>query len=113
MKKYSWENAQKLLADKTQENTIFLLVFTKKNDLESLIMRQCYQDVDIHFKFDSNIQVIEVDIDESQIFQDINNKYVIMQVPAFFVIKNNEIKRKGLGFYPREIMIDFIEENIE
>ncbi|AIA29560.1 hypothetical protein MCAL160_0398 [Mycoplasmopsis californica HAZ160_1] len=113
MKKYNWDHAQKIISDKKYANFIFFVVFTKENDLETAIMSDTYEYVENHFKNENMVKFLEVDIEEAGIYRDINNIYLVMQVPMFFVIKANKILRRGAGFYPYEIIIDFIEENIE
>ncbi|MCS4536808.1 thioredoxin family protein [Mycoplasma sp. CSL7475-4] len=112
MKLYSWEETQKIISNKANSDKIFFVAFTKQGDKESIIMNSTYEYIEQKFIGENNIKFINVDIDEAGIYKDINDQYKVFDIPTFLIINNNQVKKRGSRYYPREIIVDFIEENI-
>lgn len=113
MKKYAWDEVQSTIENRVNSSVIFFVCFTKSNDIDSLTMLNTYEEVEEQFKHNSNVKFMNVDTERTNIYKDINDSYKIWQSPKFIVIYNNKVKRSGSGIYPKEIIIDFIEENLE
>ncbi|QBF34719.1 thioredoxin [Mycoplasmopsis phocirhinis] len=112
MKTYSWEEAQKIIANKQNAEKIFFVIFSRQNDKDSIIMSSTYEYIEQKFTSQTDVKFMNIDIDEAKIYKDINNIYKIFDIPTFLIIVNNQIKKRGSKFYPHEIITDFIEENI-
>ncbi|TQC54192.1 thioredoxin [Mycoplasmopsis mucosicanis] len=112
MKQLNWDEAQHIISDKKNKNKVFFVVFTMHNQFESAVMEYIYDEIFQDFKNEGNVKCIQIDIDEAKIYQDLNDKYHILSVPIFLIIQNNQIKKRGIGFYPKEIIVDFIEEHL-
>ncbi|MBU4689700.1 hypothetical protein KQ878_03355 [Mycoplasma zalophidermidis] len=113
MKITPWEDALKLITNKENTNVTFFVIFTRHQDWNCMVMSEEYKIVRKHFQNEKSVQFLHVDIDESKLLTEINSPFRVLQAPTFLIIFNNKVKRSGSGYYPREIMIDFIEENLD
>jgi len=57
----------------------------------------------------SSVEFVKADVDE---LRDIARQYGIMSVPTLILFKNGNIVSQKSGFMPKEILSDWINENI-
>lgn len=57
----------------------------------------------------SSVDFVKADVDE---LRDIARQYGIMSVPTLILFKNGNIVSQKSGFMPKEILSDWINENI-
>lgn len=112
MKKMLWKDAQNLYENHKYANHIFFILFVLDNDLNSRLMKEIVHKVEKHFDDYNGIIFIEVDAIEAELYQVPNNKFQVLQTPTFCIIKNKNIYNAGHNLYPKEIIIDWLQEAI-
>ncbi|WP_029513597.1 hypothetical protein [Mycoplasmopsis primatum] len=112
MKKVKWETAQNIYKNPDANNDVFFIFFTLENDLNSLLMKSVIKEVEHHFIHNSNVLFLEIDAIEAELYREPNTKFQVLEVPTFAIIKNNNIYNIGHNFYPKEIIIDWLDDII-
>lgn len=57
-----------------------------------------------------DIKIVKVDVDESQVTA---SEYQIMSVPTLLLFVDGEVKARAGGYMPKELLMEFIENNKE
>lgn len=55
----------------------------------------------------ANVKIVKVDIDESR---DLAREYGVMSVPTLLLFKNGTLVSQKVGFMPKEMLIEWINE---
>lgn len=55
-----------------------------------------------------DVKIVKVDVDENQVTA---AEYQIMSIPSLLLFVDGEVKAKTAGFMPKEMLIEFINDN--
>lgn len=113
MNKTPWEQAQSIIANVNNRDNIYFLEFTADWCFDCRAMQPVISEVIEYFKNNNKVVFINVDAEESGLFRKPNTKYQVLQIPTFAVVKGNNILHLGHNYYPKELLISWIEEAIE
>jgi len=57
----------------------------------------------------SGVKIVKIDVDECP---NLSRKYGVMSVPTLFLFKDGKEVSKQNGFMPKEVLLDWINENV-
>jgi len=57
----------------------------------------------------SGVKIVKIDVDECP---NLSRKYGVMSVPTLFLFKDGKEISKQNGFMPKEVLLDWINENV-
>lgn len=110
MNKVKWEDAQNIIKNPNNRDNIYFVLFTLENDSSCRLMQPVIDVVENYFANRNYIIFLEIDAKETGLYLVPNNKFDLLQVPTFCIMKDNKINYIGHYFYPKEILIDWITE---
>ncbi|WP_255473571.1 thioredoxin family protein [Mycoplasma sp. NEAQ87857] len=95
----------------TQDKLIFL-TFTTKWCGDCKMMKPVIQRLSEKYQNKKNVTFIEVDAEEAKLFREVDNKWNVLRVPTFILLKGQEIVEKGYEYIPEEILSNWIDKKI-
>lgn len=99
MERVTWKEAKtRFLTDKK-----YLVVFTTNWCGDCKMMKLTLKDIEKNY-VNKNIQFIEIDAEEADIFRKKNYGFEVLKVPAFYTVFNNEKKLIGYEYVPIPII---------
>ncbi|MGZ9413506.1 thioredoxin family protein [Mycoplasma sp. 480] len=104
----SWEEAQKHI-----ENGVVYLEFTTTWCGDCKMMAPVVQKVADHFDENSGLKMINVDAEEAQLFRKEGTRFEVLRVPTHLVLKDGKILNKGFEYFPKEVLIEWIENALK
>ncbi|WP_027120811.1 thioredoxin family protein [Mycoplasmopsis lipofaciens] len=110
MIKMLWNDAQSMFNNKKYKDKIFFIEFTTEWCGDCKMMAPIIQNVVKHYENSNEIIFIEVDAEEAKLFRNPLSEYKVLFVPTHLIVKNGKIIKTGYNYYPKEILIDWIEE---
>ncbi|RMX34935.1 thioredoxin family protein [Mycoplasmopsis fermentans] len=113
MKQVAWNEVQNMVANSNNENNIYFITFTTSWCPDCKVMKPVVESVEEEYKEYNEIIFLEVDAEKAQLFREINNRWKILHVPTFLIMKNNKIIQRGENYYPKEILCDWVEKVLE
>ncbi|MBN3534593.1 thioredoxin family protein [Mycoplasma procyoni] len=108
LKEMKWADAQKEI-----ESGVVYLEFTTAWCGDCKMMAPVVKQVADHFSEDSKLKMIKVDAEEAQLFRKEGTKFEVLKVPTHLVLKNGEILNKGFEYFPKDILIEWIENALK
>ncbi|RIV16578.1 thioredoxin family protein [Mycoplasmopsis gallopavonis] len=111
LKKYSWAEAEAII-NKNQDDKLIFLEFTTTWCGDCQMMRPIVQQVVSKYSNNPNIQFIEVDAEEAQLFRNPDTKWKVLKVPTLMLIQGQEILEKGYEYIPAEILESWIDKKV-
>ncbi|WP_426461115.1 thioredoxin family protein [Mycoplasma hafezii] len=111
MKKYLWEEAQRIINSNTEKKLIFA-EFTTIWCGDCQMMKPIVNQVAEKFKNNPNIKFIEIDAEEAQLFRKVDTKWKVLRVPTIMLIQGQEIIEKGYEYIPSEILENWINKKL-
>ncbi|MCE6115347.1 thioredoxin [Mycoplasmopsis agalactiae] len=112
MTKMFWRDAKSLYENPRNADSIFFILFVLENDLNSRLMKEIVSKVENYFSKYTIIKFIEIDAVESGLYQVPNTRFQVLETPTFCILKNNTVYNLGHNLYPKEILIDWLQEAI-
>ncbi|WP_036452136.1 thioredoxin domain-containing protein [Mycoplasma buteonis] len=111
MKKYLWEEAQKIIND-NPDNKLIFAEFTTTWCGDCHMMRPIVNQVANKYKDNPNITFLEVDAEEAQLFRRVDTRWKVLRVPTILLIQGQEIIEKGYEYIPGEILENWIDKKL-
>ncbi|UWD34237.1 thioredoxin family protein [Mesomycoplasma molare] len=108
LKKLTWEEAQKEIND-----GVVYLEFTTTWCGDCKMMSPIVKQVENHFKDEPRLKMINVNAEEAQLFRKEGTKFEVLRVPTHIVLKDGEILNKGFEYFPKDIIIEWIESALK
>lgn len=111
MKNYSLEEVEKIL--EKEKEKVFYLEFISETCGDCIAMKPVVDEVVEHFKGNENFKFMRIDVKGTNLWGNPDTKWEVLRVPTHIVIKKGEIFRRGFEYFPKEILVEWIEEALK
>ncbi|WGI36678.1 thioredoxin family protein [Mesomycoplasma lagogenitalium] len=108
IQKMSWADAQKVI-----DNGVVYLEFTTEWCGDCKMMAPVVKQVEQHFQNEERIKMINVDAEEAKLFRQANTRFEVLRVPTHIVMKDGKILNKGFEYFPKDILIEWIDQALK
>ena len=108
MKEVIWKEIEPIIYNEHNKDTIYFLEFISKRNQEWKVMNKIIQKVEEYFKNNNKVVFLQIDADESSLFNNLNSNFEVIRIPTHIIMVNKKIIFKGYDNYPKEIFIDVI-----
>ncbi|MBZ4195121.1 thioredoxin family protein [Mycoplasma tauri] len=110
MKKLKWADALSMIESQSNSSKVYFIFFSIQDDLNCKLMKSMITDIEASYNSIKDVSFYEIDAKESDVYLVPNTRYELLEVPTFCVIKNNELLNVGHNFYPKEVLINWLNE---
>lgn len=111
MQELSWEKAKQVI-EKNTDNKLLFLEFTTKWCGDCKMMYPVVSSVENKYSENQEIKFIKIDAEEANLFRKPDTKWQVLRVPTHILLKGQKIIAKGHEYYPKEILISWIEKGL-
>ncbi|AAT28057.1 thioredoxin family protein [[Mycoplasma] mobile] len=108
---YKWKDAQDFI--EKNHNRVIYLEFATETCGDCRAMAPVVEEFVDHFKNNDKVKFLRVDAEESGLWKVTGNKWEVLRIPTHIVLKNNEIFRKGFEYFPKELLVEWVEEALK